>query len=123
MYKFIFAVAFLALPVMGCNPQQTVAPAGREVLRMLPQATKAGTPFNVQGDGSSGISFVLSRPAPPGRIRILFAGKPLQGVAANQALVTATVPTAYLEKAGVYPVTILLPNTKTAMPAGYFTVE
>lgn len=116
-------VVAAALMASACNPQKSVEPAGITVVNMNPQQTKAGTPFNVQVDQGSGMSFELSRPAPAGDIRVLFDGKPLGGVASSGVIVTATVPTAYLMTPGVYPVTMQMPDSKTPVAAGFFTVE
>lgn len=138
--KKLFGIAVVLL-VAGCNPQETVPPANKapdtaasttnatasaveyKVVNMSPQKTKVGTPFNVQLDQGSGISFELSRPAPPGDIKVMFDGKPLGGVAANGVIVTATIPTSYFATAGTYPVTVMLPGAQAPLPAGNFTVE
>ena len=139
--KKLLAVATVALLATACNPQETVSPANTgaapaagtaapaataveyKVVNMAPQSTKAGTPFNVQIDQGSGISFELSRPVPPGDIKVMFDGKPLGGVAANGVIVTATIPESYLATAGSYPVTVQLPGSANPLPAGNFTVE
>lgn len=137
--KKIFAAAVVSLLASACNPQDPVppaAPAGApaasseaataveyKVVNMSPATTKVGTPFNVQLDQGSGISFELSRPVPPGEIKVMFDGKPLGGVAANGVIVTATIPESYLAMAGAYPVTVLLPGSPEPLSAGTFTVE
>ena len=133
--KKLVVVAAVAFMASACNPQTTVPPASipsatdsqapveYKVTNMSPQKTKAGTPFNVQLDKGSGISFEINRPVPPGEIRVLMDGKPLGGVATNGVIITATIPDAYLAKPGSYPVTVQLPGASSALPAGSFTVE
>lgn len=136
--KKLLPIAVLSLMAAACNPQETTPPASSaptstnatsastveyKVVNMSPQKTKAGTPFNVQLDHGSGISFELSRPVPPGDIKVMFDGKPLGGVAANGVIVTATIPDTYLATAGTFPVTMQLPGSSTPLPAGNFTVE
>jgi len=116
-------------PLTPANPPPTSAAAlaasavENKVVAARPMKTKEGTPFNVQLDRGSGISFELSRPVPPGDIKVSFDGKPLGSVAANGVIVTATSPGNYLAAAGRYPVTLQLPGSTTALPAGNFTVE
>lgn len=140
--KKLFAVAGIALLASACNPQETTPPANAakpdnaaatdsqaaapveyKVVNMSPQKTSTGTPFNVQIDQGSGISFELNRPVPPGDIKVMFDGKPLGGVAANGVIVTATIPESYLSTAGTYPITLQLPGQSGPLAAGNFSVE
>ena len=132
------ALPLVALVVMlyGCNPQTPVAPqqaaapaasatpaAEYRVVNWGQRSTPAGTPFNVQRDGGSGISFELNQPAPAGDLRATFDGKPLNGIAANGVIVTATIPADYLGRPGHYPVALVLPTSPAPVSAGDFEVK
>lgn len=91
------------------------------VVNFSPKGTPVDTPFNVQLDGNSGISFELSRPAPAAEFKAWFDNKPLTGVVASNAIVTATIPAEYLATAGEFPIEIEVGGMR--LPAGTFVVE
>lgn len=90
-----------------------------EVVNFSPNTTPAGTPFNVQRNGNSGISFELSR-SPVGAVKLWFDGKPMaDGVVVN-VIVTSTIPVEYMASAGNYPIELEVGGVR--VPAGTFTV-
>lgn len=95
------------------------APAALTVVNFSPNTTPAGTPFNVQRDGNSGISFELSS-SPVGVVKLWFDGKPMvDGVVVN-LIVTSTIPVDYMATAGDYPIELEVGGVR--IPAGTFTV-
>jgi hypothetical protein len=119
----------------GDKPTPIVPPAGQgasgtdaaaqlsarlAVVNFSPRSTPVDTPFNVQLDGNSGISFELSRPAPPAEFSAWFDDKPLTGVVASQKVVTATIPGEYLSTPGKYPIELEVGGVR--LPAGSFEV-
>jgi hypothetical protein len=90
------------------------------VVNFSPRSTPVDTPFNVQLDGNSGISFELSRPAPPAEFSVWFDDKPLTGVVASKKVVTATIPVEYLSAPGEYPIELEVGGVR--LPAGNFEV-
>lgn len=129
-WKSSLGAAAVALSASACNPQANVPPgqgsdayAPVEVVDWGPRATPAGTPFNVQADGNSGLSFNLRHAAPPAGVDVLFDGQPLPGVAASGSLVTATVPAAQLASRGAHAVALRNRQTGQMTPAGSFAVE
>lgn len=91
------------------------------VVNFSPNNTPAGTPFNVQRDGNSGISFELSRPAPAAEFLGWFDNKPLTGVVVSKTVVTATIPGDYLATPGSYPIELEVGGMR--LPAGTFIVK
>lgn len=132
--RIVIAFA-ICLSAAACNPQQPeaspVAPpatgadatAPFSVVNWGQRSTKVGEAFNVQADGNSGISFEFSRPAPRGEFTITFDGKPLTGVVVNEMIMTATIPSEYLSKAGTYPVVVGNGSQGLRFDVGNFTVE
>lgn len=132
------ALLLLASLMVACGdkPTPTVPPAsdrtdsGSEgaaqssaqlaVVNFGPRSTPVDTPFNVQRDGNSGISFELSRPAPPAEFSAWFDNKPLTGVVARELVVTATIPGEYLSTPGKYPIELEVGGVR--LPAGSFEV-
>ncbi len=127
----------LSLSLLGCGekPTPVTAPPGGqgglgagaalEPLRILgfnQDSTTAGQPFNVQSDGSSGITFELSRPAPTTGVKAWFDNRPLTGVVARDMVVTATIPADYLLTPGEYPLELEIPDQPDRLPAGNFIV-
>jgi len=104
----------------GANDSAAVdSPAALTVVNFSPDTTPASTPFNVQRDGNSGISFELSRP-PVGAVKLWFDGKPMvDGVVVN-VIVTSTIPVSYMTIAGDYPIELEIEGVR--VPAGTFTV-
>ena len=98
-------------------------PVKLAVVNFSPISTPAGTPFNVQRDGNSGISFELNNPVPTSEITATFDGKPLTGIATNDVIVTATIPGEYLAEAGAYPVELQIPAMFLKIPVGNFEVK
>lgn len=94
-----------------------------KVVNFNQKSTTAGTAFNVQRDGNSGITFELNRPLPAADVKAWFNGQPLPGVVANEKLVTATIPTEYLRTPGEYPVELEVSSEPERLPAGMFTVK
>lgn len=103
-------------PVMSSSTSTVL-----RVTNFSPDRTPAGTPFNVQADGHSGISFELDRAAPPAEFSATFDGKPLSGVVSSGRVVTATIPVDYLSTPGRYPLVLEVGGTR--LPAGDFVVE
>ncbi|MDQ3038425.1 MAG: hypothetical protein M3R16_01275 [Pseudomonadota bacterium] len=138
--KMLLSSVILALLLSACNPQEPVAPANDSspapaaaaesaagtapltIVNWGQRTTPAGVPFNVQADGHSGVSFELSRKAPPADVAISFDGKPLTGVVVGGVIVTATIPPAYLAEVGSYPVVMELLPAGTRIEAGNFEV-
>lgn len=140
----VCAALVLAIALAGCNPQESVPPANPaqpsnpttasgpatpsatseyKIVNWGLRGTAPGVTFNVQRDGNSGISFELNQPVPPAEITATFDGKPLTGIATNGVIVTATIPGAYLSKAGTYPVELQILGLAPHIPAGDFKVE
>ena len=110
-----------AMRLPAAEPAEPVENPGKlSVINFSPNTTPAGTPFNVQKDGSSGISFQLSRPAPPVGFMGWFDDKPLTGVVVSGTLVTATIPNEYLTKAGNYRIELEVGGMR--LPVGTFVV-
>lgn len=127
-------VLIAALTACGQKPEPVTPPATSgdrateasssgvlQVTRFSPDRTPAGTPFNVQADGHSGISFELDRAAPPADFSGTFDGKPLPAVVSSGRVVTATIPLDYLSTPGRYPLVLEVGGTR--LPAGEFVVE
>jgi len=128
-------LAILALGACGDKPAPITPPpaaatadsgddtatAGKlAVVNFSPNTTPAGTSFNVQADGNSGISFELNRPAPAAEFAGWFDNKPLTGLVANKMIVTATIPGEYLAQPGSYPIELEVGGVR--LPAGTFVV-
>lgn len=119
----------LLLGACGEKPAPVSAPATEgadsavklAVVNFAPKSTPAGTTFNVQRDGNSGISFELSRPAPPAEFKAWLDNKPLTGVVASNTIVTATIPGEYLTTAGAFSIELEVGGVR--LPAGKFVVE
>lgn len=131
----LVAVMVLMALLAGCGdkptaitpPSATVAEGSAAdastklaVVNFSPRSTPVNTPFNVQRDGNSGISFELNRPAPPAEFSAWFDNKPLTGVVASKLVVTATIPGEYLSTPGKYPIELEVGGTR--LPAGLFEV-
>lgn len=127
-------VLIAALAACGQKPEPVTPPATSgdraaeasssgvlQVTNFSPDRTPADTPFNVQADGNSGISFELDRAAPPAEFSVTFDGKPLTGVVSSGRVVTATIPLDYLSTPGSYPLVLEVGGTR--LPAGEFVVE
>ncbi|MEJ7746211.1 MAG: hypothetical protein WKF61_05565 [Luteimonas sp.] len=123
-------LAVLLLGACGEKPAPTTPPAADsvaskpgealKVVNFSPNTTPAGTPFNVQRDGNSGISFQLSS-SPVGAVKLWFDGKPMaDGVVVN-LIVTSTIPVQYMASAGDYPIELEVGGVR--IPAGTFVVE
>lgn len=138
----LFALAAgLAVVVAGCTDQQNAptapaidgaAPAAAnvnvnvsalKVVQWGPKSTKAGTPFNVQPDGNSGIFVELSGDVPLTKFEGTIGGKPLSGVVASGKVVTATILTEYLATPGNYPIELVVPAANARIAVGAFVVE
>ncbi len=111
----------LATLLMGACGQKPTSVSALAVTSFSPGTTPAGTPFNVQLDGNSGIWFKLNQPAPPGEFQAWFDSKPLNGVVANKTIVTATIPGDYLAQPGRYAIELEVVGRR--LPAGTFVVE
>jgi hypothetical protein len=146
--KLQFAAVAAALLLSACNPQdnastppasatgpapaaeqaapaaEQAAPATAElhVVSWGPKTTAAGTAFNAQPDGNSGLFFELDNTVPAVPFAVSFAGKPLSGVVASGKVVTATVPADYLSAAGSFPIVIEVPSTGARIEVGSFEV-
>ena len=137
--KTLLLPVVLMLILSACNPQEPVAavdpvPAAAtpsetaavtappSIVNWGQRSTPAGVPFNVQADGHSGVSFELSKEAPPGDVVVTLDGKPLTGIAVGGVIVTATIPPEYLAKPGSYPVVMELQPAGTRIEAGNFEV-
>lgn len=122
-------LVLLALAACGDKPEPlsgASASAAAEPLRVISfndQSTTAGTPFNLQADGNSGITFHLNRPIAGAEVKAWFDHKPLGGVASRDLLVTATIPGDYLKTPGEYPVELEVSTQKERIPAGNFEVK
>jgi hypothetical protein len=144
-YRMCASLA-LCIGLAACNPQSAVPPAQPHadagpaqaspssgnasapqadwtVVNWGQQTTPAGSTFNVQRDGNSGVSFELNQPAPATELSVTFDGKPLTGVVASGVIVTATIPAEFLATPGAYPVEIQIPALNRKITAGNFTVE
>ncbi|MGI8559978.1 MAG: hypothetical protein ACR2J7_00745 [Luteimonas sp.] len=112
-----------ATPAVAAGDRATEASSSGvlQVTNFSPDRTPAGTPFNVQADGNSGISFELDRAAPPAEFSVWFDGKPLPGVVSRGRVVTATIPVDYLSTPGRYPLVLEVGGRR--LPAGEFVVE
>lgn len=110
-------------PASGATGADAGAPDASTKLAVVnfsPRSTPVDTPFNVQRDGNSGISFELNRPAPPAEFSAWFDNKPLTGVVASKLVVTATIPGEYLSTPGKYPIELEVGGVR--LPAGSFEV-
>lgn len=132
--KFVIGVA-LSMTLVACGekpaPSSTVpssqsGAAATEPLRVVSfnqQSTTAGTPFNLQADGNSGITFELNRPATGAEVKAWFNNKPLTGVVARDMVVTATIPADYLQAPGEYPIELDVSTEAARVPVGNFIVK
>lgn len=139
MKLIIFLVGLMvSLNLVGCGekPKPLTPPAelkqevagdlARAPLRILSfnqDSTRAGQAFNVQKDGNSGITFVLSSPAPATGVAAWFDDRPLTGVVARDSVVTATIPADYLRTPGTFPLALDIPGQPSRMVAGNFIVQ
>lgn len=126
-------LAILMLGACGEKPAPTAAPAAPaaadnvasepqdalKVVNFSPKTTSAGTPFNVQRNGNSGISFELNR-SPVGAVKLWFDGKPMSDGVVVNLIVTSTIPVEYMSNAGDYPIELEVGGAR--IPAGAFTV-
>ena len=132
--------AGLAVVAVGCTDQQNAAPGAPandtaapaaanvdvstlKIVQWGPKSTKAGTMFNAQPDGNSGMFVELSGDAPLTKFEGTIGGKPLSGVIASGKVVTATIPAEYLATPGTYPVELVVPAQNARIAVGNFTVE
>lgn len=130
----------LAVATVGCTDQQNAAPGAPgadgaapaaanvdvstlKVVQWGPKTTKAGTPFNAQPDGNSGMFVELSGDVPLTKFEGTIGGKPLSGVVASGKVVTATIPAEYLATPGTYPIELIVPAQNARIAVGDFTVE
>lgn len=131
-----FLPILAALALVGCGekptPQGKIAseqPGAKDrakaelptVVNFDKKSTPAGTPFNVQVDGNSGISFELSRAMPAAEFRGWFDGKPLSVVVNQGIILTSTIPNDYIETPGEYPIELEVHGRR--LPVGTFVVE
>ncbi len=105
----------------GSTDQSTAEPV--RILSFNQDSTAAGQSFNVQSDGSSGITFELNRPAPKTGVKAWFDNRPLTGVVARDMVVTATIPAEYLGTVGEYPLELEIPGQPNRLAAGNFIVH
>jgi hypothetical protein len=109
-----FIPLLLLLAAVGCNKDPVGSgaetknvPSGPPVvINLSPATTPAGTPFNVQPDGSAALG-ILCKDADDKTV-IVFASKPLATLKAKEGacFVTATVPKELFSTPGSYPVFI-----------------
>lgn len=137
--SMFLAIAFL---VAGCNRDQTAKPpvdgstpvtattpatattdAAPQLVTWGPQSTPAGTPFQVQADGGSGMFFEFDRELPVAPTAVTFNGKPLGGMVAEGKVVTATVPSESLATPGTFEIVIVMPEGAPTFAPMTFTVE
>lgn len=137
MKKCLAAMVLVTL-LGACNPQEAVPPATPgaspsnssattplelKVVNWGQKTTLVATPFNVQADGNSGISFEFNQPTPAAEFTASFDGKPLTGVVASGLIMTATIPGDYLANAGSFPVVVEIPALGARLEAGMFEVQ
>ncbi len=106
-------------PAAATGNASTDAPAALTVVNFSPNTTPAGTPFNVQRDGNSGISFELNRTTID-PVKLWFDGKPMLDGNVTGVIVTSTIPVDYMAAAGDYPIELEVAGVR--IPAGNFTV-
>ena len=138
--SLFLATAFL---VAGCNRDQAAKPpvdgtapvaatatpaaaptdAAPQLVTWGPQSTPAGTSFQVQADGGSGMFFQFDRELPVAPTAVTFNGKPLGGMVAEGKVVTATVPAEALATPGTFEIVIVMPEGAPTFAPMTFTVE
>lgn len=137
--SLFLATTFL---VAGCNRDQAAkpsvdgtapvntpadaAPAPKAAPRLVnwgPQSTPAGTAFQVQADGGSGMFFEFDSELPAAPTAVTFNGTPMGGMVAEGKVVTATVPAASLATPGTFEIVIEMPEGTPAFAPLTFTVE
>lgn len=116
-------------PVDSTAPVETpaaAAPAPKAAPRLVnwgPQSTPAGTAFQVQADGGSGMFFEFDSELPAAPTAVTFNGTPMGGMVAEGKVVTATVPAASLATPGTFEIVIVMPEGMPGFAPLTFTVE
>lgn len=108
-------------PVASSAPA-TPANAAPQLVNWGPQGTPAGTAFQVQADGGSGMFFEFDSELPAAPTAVTFNGTPLGGLVAEGKVVTGTVPAASLATPGTYEIVIVMPEGGPKFAPLAFTV-
>ena len=123
--------ALAALTLTGCNdnsaeqakPQAATKPAAELKLgNWGPQETPAGTPFNQQPNGKSGLWIEVTGLDLNAGAQVMFGDQPLDDVTVSDKLVTAAIPPALLQAAGDRKVVVIENGSKRQLPVGTFKV-
>ena len=123
--------ALAALTLTGCNdnsaeqakPQAAAKPAAELKLgNWGPQETPAGTPFNQQPNGKSGLWIEVTGLDLTAGAQVVFGDQPLDDVTVSDKLVTAAIPPALLQAAGDRKVVVIENGSKRQLPVGTFKV-
>ena len=123
--------ALAALTLTGCNdnsaeqakPQAAAKPAAELKLgNWGPQETPAGTPFNQQPNGKSGLWIEVTGLDLNAGAQVMFGDQPLDDVTVSDKLVTAAIPPALLQAAGDRKVVVIENGSKRQLPVGTFKV-
>lgn len=123
--------ALAALTLTGCNdnsaeqakPQAATKPAAELKLgNWGPQETPAGTPFNQQPNGKSGLWIEVTGLDLTAGAQVVFGDQPLDDVTVSDKLVTAAIPPALLQAAGDRKVVVIENGSKRQLPVGTFKV-
>lgn len=120
-----------AFTLTGCNDnsaeqakQQAAAKpaADMKLGNWGPQETPAGTPFNQQPNGKSGLWIEVTGLDLTAGAQVLFGDQPLDDVTVSDKLVTAAVAPALLQTAGDRKVVVVENGSKRQLPVGTFKV-
>ena len=87
-----------------------------------PQETPAGTPFNQQPNGKSGLWIEVTGLDLNAGAQVMFGDQPLDDVTVSDKLVTAAIPPALLQAAGDRKVVVIENGSKRQLPVGTFKV-
>lgn len=110
-------------PVAATTPATAPTDAAPQLITWGPQSTPAGTAFQVQADGGSGMFFEFDRELPAAPTAVTFNGKPMGGMVAEGKVVTATVPAEALATPGTFEIVIVMPDGAPTFAPMTFTVE
>lgn len=110
-------------PVADAAAAPAPTAAAPALVNWGPQSTPAGTPFQVQADGGSGMFFEFDHELPAAPTAVTFNGTPMGGMVAAGKVVTATVPAAAIASPGSYEIVIVMPEGAPKFKPLTFTVE
>ena len=123
--------ALAALTLTGCNdnsaeqakPQAAAKPAAELKLgNWGPQETPAGTPFNQQSNGKSGIWIEVTGINVESGAQVMFGDRPLEDLAISDHLITGAIPNELIQAAGDRAIVVIENGTNRKLTVGTFKV-